>query len=224
MSEYAENFRIETSGLLVRYRNACMEDLVGQTSPDLINFLYEFKNKNWDEVKELDINVMLWGARRIGKTYCLHIIANHLIDLYGNESVYYTNAHEIIMYRMKEMLIPNTNKYAISYLSKVNYLFIDDFGHEYKTKNNNYVQSELERFLRYRYNNKKVTFLAMDFKPHDELPSRYSESLADFILSDYTEYNIGTGENISALKLEEKIAKEKANKRKNKPRGKGDNK
>ncbi len=196
-----ESLSYNRSGLLSRYKDASMDNLVDQTADKLKLFLKDMLEMDLEEIAELDPNALLWGARRIGKTWCLHIFANHLVEKFGNDLVYYTTSYDIIQYHREDIMTPDSRNpiKMRSHLARVRFLFIDDFGHEYKKSTSDFAEKAMERFLRFRFNENKPTFIAMDFNPRKELKTRYSKSLADLLLNEYDEYDIETGENISAL-------------------------
>lgn len=180
---------IINNGILPRYKDAELDNLAKEAGIELHKLKKFFLSLSKEDFYNKKPNIYIFGAHRRGKTWMLHALFNYIKKTYGEKSIYFITAPQLIKYSMK--LRDNINdilesEFAIFKLSNV--LFIDDFGLEYKT-DSGYAENIMEEFLRWRFSYNKITLIASNLTV-DDLEKIYGKSMADFIYGEYITYEI----------------------------------
>lgn len=140
----------------------------------------EIYRKIWQDKKSF----FLAGAYGVGKSALLNYLGQKIITKYRMPSILYTTSQRVID------SIKNNDPSI-----KVQFLFIDDFGHEnFGLDNLNYFTD----FMKNRYSNKAFTFIGSNFKIADiaqrnEYYRQITELLSDKSFMNYYELK---GENL----------------------------
>lgn len=180
---------IINNGVLPRYKNAELSDLVKEAGIELHKLKKFFLKLSKDEFYEKKPNIYIFGAHRRGKTWMLHALFNHIKNVYGEKSLYFVTAPQLIKYSIKTRdSINDMIESEFTVVKLANVLFIDDFGLEYKT-DSGYAENIMEEFLRWRFSYNKITLIASNLTL-DDLEKIYGKSMADFIYGEYITYEI----------------------------------
>lgn len=184
-------------GILPFYKNAALKDLKGKTDKRIKNFISEFVKTQESEVYKRNTSFYIYGNNRIGKTWAFHCMLNHIIKNYKEKSVYFVSAVDLIEYHKQNIYYKNTEYKFSQFLASVKILFIDDMGKEYRREGGEFVTSVYEKFLRYRFNHNKITYISGN--AHIDLfKTLYaSSSLWYFLKSEYVILDITEGENLA---------------------------
>lgn len=184
-------------GVLPFYRNAALKDLKGNTDKRIKNFISEFIKTPESEVYKRNTSFYIYGNNRIGKTWAFHCMLNHIIKNYNEKSAYLVSATDLIEYHKQNIYYKNTEYKFSQFLASVKLLFIDDMGKEYRREGGEFVTSVYERFLRYRFNHNKITYISGN--AHIDLFKELysSASLWYFLKSEYVILDITAGENLA---------------------------
>ena len=116
------------------------------------------------EVLDRGIGIYLFGNKGTGKSHLTACMANELMDNYY--SVLYTNFSEISKYIRGTFCRTNETEYDfLERLTSIDFLFIDDFGTELVTKNNEdlWLQEKVFEVINKRYNNNKPIIFTSNY-------------------------------------------------------------
>ena len=116
------------------------------------------------EVLDRGIGIYLFGNKGTGKSHLTACMANELMDNYY--SVLYTNFSEISKYIRGTFGRTNATEYDfLESLTSIDFLFIDDFGTELVTKNNEdlWLQEKVFEVINKRYNNNKPIIFTSNY-------------------------------------------------------------
>ena len=116
------------------------------------------------EVLDRGIGIYLFGNKGTGKSHLTACMANELMDNYY--SVLYTNFSEISKYIRGTFGRTNETEYDfLERLTSIDFLFIDDFGTELVTKNNEdlWLQEKVFEVINKRYNNNKPIIFTSNY-------------------------------------------------------------
>lgn len=117
-----------------------------------------------DKVLEKGIGIYLFGDKGTGKSRLTACMANELMDNYY--SVLYTNFSEISKYIRGTFGKTSETEYDfLERLSNIDFLFIDDFGTELVTKNDQdlWLQEKVFEVVNKRYNNNKPIIFTSNY-------------------------------------------------------------
>lgn len=181
--------RILNNGKLPYYKNADLKDLMKEASPDLHKLKDKILNLSKEDFYNIKPNIYIYGGHRKGKTWIMHAIMNHIMNTYGEKSIYYVTVPSLLEY----MKINSDNHYfddesLFNIFLTARVLFIDDFGLEYKSTTG-WAITKFETFIKTRFAYNRITFLSgtLDL---DNIEKIYGESLADFIDGEFITYEI----------------------------------
>lgn len=154
-----------TSLLGEKYKNVTFEN----TEKTDDNFLKIFNRcKKYCEVAEqvLDkgIGIYLFGNKGTGKSHLTACMANELMNNYY--SALYTNFSEISKYIRGTFNKTSESEYDfLERLTNIDFLFIDDFGTELVTKNDQdlWLQEKVFEVINKRYNNNKPIIFTSNY-------------------------------------------------------------
>lgn len=116
------------------------------------------------QVLDRGIGIYLFGNKGTGKSRLTACMANELMNNYY--SVLYTNFSEISKYiRCSFGKIGETEYEFLERLSSIDFLFIDDFGTELVTKNDQdmWLQEKVFEVINKRYNNNKPIIFTSNY-------------------------------------------------------------
>lgn len=115
------------------------------------------------EVLERGIGIYLFGNKGTGKSHLTACMANELMDNYY--SVLYTNFTEISKYIRGTFRGNESEHDFLERLTNIDFLFIDDFGTELVTKNNEdlWLQEKVFEVINKRYNNNKPIIFTSNY-------------------------------------------------------------
>jgi DNA replication protein DnaC len=116
------------------------------------------------EVLDKGIGIYLFGSKGAGKSHLTACMANALMDNYY--SVLYTNFSEISKYIRSTFNKTTETEYDfLERLSSIDFLFIDDFGTELVTKNDQdlWLQEKVFEVINKRYNNNKPIIFTSNY-------------------------------------------------------------
>lgn len=116
------------------------------------------------EVLDRGIGIYLFGSKGVGKSHLTACMANELMDNYY--SVLYTNFSEISKYIRSTFNKTTETEYDfLERLSSIDFLFIDDFGTELVTKNDQdlWLQEKVFEVINKRYNNNKPIIFTSNY-------------------------------------------------------------
>lgn len=158
-------------------------------------------------------NLYLCGSYRIGKTWMFHAIAKHIIEVFKDNSVYFITMPDLQRYFQSNAMYDSFFTWR-NFLGGRRVLMIDDLGQEYRGSGTGFIETEIERFLRWRFNMGKITYLGSNalVDPDNEvnaLSKVYGESFGKFIESQYIILNITDDINIGELIRNDSLRKRK---------------
>ena len=116
------------------------------------------------EVLNRGIGIYLFGNKGTGKSHITACMANELMNNY--HTVLYTNFSEISKYIRETFNKTSETEYDfLERLSNIDFLFIDDFGTEIVTKNNQdiWLQEKVFEVINKRYNNNKPIIFTSNY-------------------------------------------------------------
>lgn len=116
------------------------------------------------EVLDKGIGIYLFGSKGAGKSHLTACMANELMNNYY--SVLYTNFSEISKYIRSTFNKTTETEYDfLERLSNIDFLFIDDFGTELVTKNDQdlWLQEKVFEVINKRYNNNKPIIFTSNY-------------------------------------------------------------
>ncbi len=116
------------------------------------------------EVLDKGIGIYLFGSKGAGKSHLTACMANELMNNYY--SVLYTNFSEISKYIRSTFNKTTETEYDfLERLSSIDFLFIDDFGTELVTKNDQdlWLQEKVFEVINKRYNNNKPIIFTSNY-------------------------------------------------------------
>lgn len=155
----------QTSLLGEKYKNVSFENT--DTSNPEFNKIY-LRCKKYCEVahKVLDrgIGIYLFGTKGTGKSRLTACMANELMNQYY--TVLYTNFSEISKYIRGTFNRTSETEYDfLERLTNIDFLFIDDFGTELVTKNDQdlWLQEKVFEVVNKRYNNNKPIIFTSNY-------------------------------------------------------------
>ena len=117
-----------------------------------------------DKVLNRGIGIYLFGTKGTGKSRLTACMANKLMDNYY--TVLYTNFSEISKYIRGTFNKRNETEYEfLERLTSIDFLFIDDFGTELVTKNDQdlWLQEKVFEVVNKRYNNNKPIIFTSNY-------------------------------------------------------------
>lgn len=181
--------KIKNNGKLPYYKDADLKDLMKEASPDLHKLKDKILNLSKEDFYNIKPNIYIYGGHRRGKTWIMHAIMNHIINTYGEKSIYYVTVPSLIeCMKFNDNIrdFDDESLYNIFLTARV--LFIDDFGLEYKSATG-WAVTKFETFIKTRFAYNRITFLSgtLDL---DNIEKIYGESLADFIDGEFITYEI----------------------------------
>lgn len=181
--------KIKNNGKLPYYKDADLKDLMKEASPDLHKLKDKILNLSKEDFYNIKPNIYIYGGHRRGKTWIMHAIMNHIINTYGEKSIYYVTVPfliECMKFNDNIRDFDDESLYNIFLTARV--LFIDDFGLEYKSATG-WAVTKFETFIKTRFAYNRITFLSgtLDL---DNIEKIYGESLADFIDGEFITYEI----------------------------------
>lgn len=191
-------------GLLKRdvYKNASFSNLHSQAPEELKALVKKFKSMTKEAFYENKLNIYLYGSYRVGKTFILHCIAKHIIEKFGEKSIYFVRVPDLYKYFMKNTPYRD-NGTMIKFLLGRRVLIIDDLGQEYRA-NSGFAETMVEDFIRKRFNKGYITYIGSNANI-DTLEKTYGESFSALISGEYVCIEIEDDVNISKILLEEKL-------------------
>ena len=158
--------KIKQASLLgEKYKNVSFENT--DTSNDEFYKIYSRCKKYCeiaDVVLEKGIGIYLFGNKGTGKSRLTACMANELMNNYY--TVLYTNFSEISKYiRGTFNKFGDTEYDFLERLTSIDFLFIDDFGTELVTKNNQdlWLQEKVFEVVNKRYNNNKPIIFTSNY-------------------------------------------------------------
>lgn len=158
--------KIKQASLLgEKYKNVSFENT--DTSNDDFYKIYSRCKKYCeiaDVVLEKGIGIYLFGNKGTGKSRLTACMANELMNNYY--TVLYTNFSEISKYiRCTFNKFGDTEYDFLERLTSIDFLFIDDFGTELVTKNNQdlWLQEKVFEVVNKRYNNNKPIIFTSNY-------------------------------------------------------------
>ena len=158
--------KIKQASLLgEKYKNVSFENT--DTSNDDFYKIYSRCKKYCeiaDVVLEKGIGIYLFGNKGTGKSRLTACMANELMNNYY--TVLYTNFSEISKYiRGTFNKFGDTEYDFLERLTSIDFLFIDDFGTELVTKNNQdlWLQEKVFEVVNKRYNNNKPIIFTSNY-------------------------------------------------------------
>lgn len=196
-------------GMLPRYADASLSKLHKAASDDIKKLLRKVAVTKKEAFYKNALNLFIYGSYRVGKTWLLHAIMNHVIKTFKDNSVYYVTSPQLSDFAMKRNLVPGFDELWIDHLSRIRVLMLDDLGQEYRGSNSGFSEFNIEKFLRFRFNHRAITYISSNCNPTVEkesssLSNLYGESLATFIQSEFVLYEVD-GINMSAKIMSEKF-------------------
>lgn len=117
-----------------------------------------------EQILDRGIGIYLFGNKGTGKSRLTACMANELMDNYY--TVLYTNFSEISKYIRGTFNKSNETEYEfLERLSSIDFLFIDDFGTELVTKNDQdlWLQEKVFEVINKRYNNNKPIIFTSNY-------------------------------------------------------------
>lgn len=126
-----------------------------------------------DKVLSKGIGIYLFGNKGTGKSHLTACMSNDLINNYY--TVLYTNFSEISKYIRGTFNKANETEYDfLERLSSIDFLFIDDFGTEIVTKNNQdvWLQEKVFEVINKRYNNNKPIIFTSNYSLRELIEER----------------------------------------------------
>lgn len=185
------------------YAEANLKNIKKGASSDITEIANFFLRKTKEQYYKIAENVFIHGAHRVGKTWLLHAIANYVINEYKERSIYFISSEQLNKHFFKKDTYKHSDDTWISYLASKKILLLDDIGQDNYTSTD-FIPKRLDAFLRWRFNHNLITFISSNFEI-EELKVLYNESMCEFIMGEYIEYQI-IGKNMS-----EKIKGERIN-------------
>ena len=153
-------------------------------------------------------NIYLYGESRVGKTWILHAIANHIIKSYGENSVYIVTTSDLAEYFMKQTWNAEYGYSWIDVLLGKRVLIIDGLGKEYRGSQSGFFENKFESFIRERINNMRITYIESKFDIGD-LELEYGKGLSGVIAGEFICFDIDSNVDMSKVMMDEKLAKKK---------------
>lgn len=126
-----------------------------------------------DVVLDKGIGIYLFGNKGTGKSHITSCMANELMNKYY--TVLYTNFAEISKYIRGTFNKTNETEYDfLERLTNIDFLFIDDFGTEIVTKNNQdvWLQEKVFEVVNKRYNNNKPIIFTSNYSLRELIEER----------------------------------------------------
>lgn len=168
---------------MYKYKGANIDVVHKELPVQMKKFLSKQKSVSIKQFYNNRLNFFIIQKQRVGKTWFLHSIANHIINVYGEKSIYYTRVEKLQQY-FTEFKDPRDVDSMLHILSGARVLFIDDLGLEYHKGDSEFSRAKFEDFLRQRLSSNKITYIASKIWKKDFVDF-YSESLYDFIVGEY---------------------------------------
>lgn len=124
------------------------------------------------KVLDKGIGIYLFGTKGTGKSRLTACMANELISNYY--TVLYTNFSEISKYIRGTYSNKGTEYEFIENLTNIDFLFIDDFGTEMVTKNDQdlWLQEKVFEVINKRYNNNKPIIFTSNYSLRELIEDR----------------------------------------------------
>lgn len=191
-------------GLFTRdeYRNARFDNLHAKASPEIQRLVKKFSLTTKDTLYKKKLNFFIFGNHRIGKTWFLHALANHLIVKFNERSLYYATCPKLYEYFKKHSKRKDST--WVTFLASVRFLFLDDLGLEYRGAASGFAETYIENFVRFRFNSGRVTILSSNAGV-DSLYDIYGKSFAKFIEGEFVVIELPSDVNMSQVILHEKL-------------------
>jgi len=156
-------------------------DIIKKNVEKCKEFIKSFEQKNEDDVP---MNLLLYGATGLGKTYLCNCVAKELLD--SGHSVLYLTAPQL--FKMVENIRfgretdPNEASRRMDAVYTVDLLIIDDLGSEFSTA---VTASEFFNIVNTRLLNHKQTMFSTNLMPKD-LAEQYSDRVTSRIIGNFT--------------------------------------
>ena len=148
-----------------KYKNTTFENT--EMTSDEFKKIYS-RCKKYCEVANIVLNkgigIYLFGHKGTGKSHVTSCMANELMNNYY--TVLYTNFSEISKQIRETFNNPIETEYNfLKRLTSIDFLFIDDFGTEIVTKNNQdvWLQEKIFEVVNKRYNNNKPIIFTSNY-------------------------------------------------------------
>lgn len=196
------------NGLFPKYANASMKNLHKKAPKDLRDLLEKISKTDSRAFFKKADNIYLYGECRVGKTYILHAIANHIIKSYGENSVYIVTTSDLAECFMKQTWNAEYGYSWVEVLLGKRVLIIDGLGKEYRGSQSGFFENKFESFIRERINNLRITYIESKFDIGD-LELEYGKGLSGVVAGEFICFDIDSNVDMSKVMMEEKLAKKK---------------
>jgi DNA replication protein DnaC len=192
------------NGLFPKYANAALKNLHKKTPEDLRALLEKIvKTSKRTFFKEAN-NLYLYGIGRVGKSYVLHAIANHIIKSYEEKSVYIVTASDLLTYFIERTWNPEYNYSWIDVLLGKRVLIVDGLGKEYRGSQSGFFEIKFEAFIRERINNSRITYIESKYDIGD-LELEYGKGFAGIINGEFVVFDVDFNVDMSKVIKDEKL-------------------
>ena len=197
--------RKRSYGALPKYEGAMLKDVLPNAPKQIVALCKKFRTMTSKKFFQSSFNFYLFGSYRVGKSWALHAILNHIRLEFDEQSVYYIDSPTLVNYFRTNALIDGETSW-VNYLGSKKVLIIDDLGQEYRSKETGFAESKIETFIRWRVNRKKITFLGGNASA-DMLCKVYGESFGELIRGEFVQFEV-SDVNFSQTLLDAKLGKE----------------
>jgi len=191
------------NGLFPKYANASMKNLHKKAPKDLRDLLEKISKTDSRAFFKKADNIYLYGESRVGKTWILHAIANHIIKNFNEKSVLYITANSL-QTAFTDFTVSKDGETLIQIIAEKRVLFVDNLGLEYHKAESDYVKKKLESFFRFRCDSSLITYIASKLKM-SSLIDMYGRSFYEFLNGEYIGFEIESDINLGDIILEEKL-------------------
>jgi len=194
---------INNFGFLPKYAYAELKNIHKKAPADIKSLLKNYVKVSAEEFYNDKHNLFIFSPYRVGKTWTLHAIANHIIKNFNERSVLYITANSL-QRAFTDYTLSNDGETLIQIIAEKRVLFVDDLGLEYHKAESDYVKKKLEGFFRFRCDYSLITYIASQVRMPN-LIEMYSKSFHEFLNGEYIDFEIESDINLGDIILEEKL-------------------
>jgi len=193
---------INNFGFLPKYEEAELKNIHKKAPDDIRSLLKNYVKVSADEFYRDKHNLFIFSPYRVGKTWTLHAIANHIIKNFNEKSVLYITANSL-QTAFTDFTVSKDGETLIQIIAEKRVLFVDNLGLEYHKAESDYVKKKLESFFRFRCDSSLITYIASKLKM-SSLIDMYGRSFYEFLNGEYIGFEIESDINLGDIILEEK--------------------
>jgi DNA replication protein DnaC len=190
---------------LPRYINADLSRVHREAPDEIKQLCSKFVQIPREQFFKDSFSMYLFGNYRVGKTWFLHAIANHIIKVFKERSLWYVTHPQLLNYFQTRARRDEDTLWT-NWLASRRILLLDDLGQDYRGSGTGFSETKLENFLRWRWGHRKITYIAGNGTV-DVLRKLYGDSFAQFIGGEFVQFEVSSNVNMSRIILEEKLSR-----------------